>query len=211
MLNLLAHRMLVVKVLVMIALTVIAVFAFSDGPPPGFTGSLTFGEPNCTLCHSSFDVNSGRDLGGTFDILDIPGKYTPGETYTITVQLAHPGQQRWGFELAARFADTGDQAGTLTRLDPDNTQIQDFNGIQYLSQTGPGTYAGTADGPVQWQFNWTAPDSGTVVFSAAGNAADYDNGGTPQGDYIYTTEQCTGPAEDNPSGSAEARREARSP
>lgn len=190
--HLFAKRTLILKVVILVALAAVAVFALSEGPPPGFTGSPTFGEPNCTICHSSFSLDAGVDQGGALEILGVPDQYTPGETYTITVQLSQPEQKRWGFELAVRDADTAGQAGMITLIDPINTQLLDFDGIQYVYQTGDGTYNGTPGG-VAWPFNWTAPDSGTVVFSAAGNAADGDM--SAQGDYIYVIEQATIPVD----------------
>jgi len=100
------------------------------------------------------------------------------------VTLSDPDQSRWGFELAVK--DVGDQqAGTIAVTDAVNTLVSTSGGITYLKQTSPGTFAGTADGPVSWNFNWTAPSSGTgtVYFYVAGCAAN--NNDLDAGDYIY--------------------------
>jgi hypothetical protein len=49
-----------------------------------------------------------------------------------------------------------------------------------------------ADGPVEFQFDWTAPqaDQGPVLFNAAGNAANSSL--SPEGDYIYTSSAFSG-------------------
>lgn len=188
--NFLARRRLGFKVLILTAVAAAWVFARSDGAPEGFTAG--FGEPDCTQCHSDNPLDSGRDMGGMFDIVGVPDQYTPGETYTITVNISHPGQSRWGFELAARFMADTSQAGTIVPDDLDTTQIVG-SGIQYLTHTNNGTYPGFSDmPPAPWSFQWTAPQDGTVVFHATGNAADNDS--TPFGDYIYSAAKTTSPA-----------------
>ncbi len=166
----------------------VLVYAYSSGPPPGHTGG--FGEPTCQVCHS-FGPSDG-----SFSILGAPAQYTPGEVYPITVEISQSGQARWGFQLAARFDNDETQAGSLIVTDPDNTQIMEQGGIQYISHTFLGTQWGTLDGPVTWTFDWMAPTdgTGTVRFNAAGNAADGD--GTPDGDFIYTDETVSDPSSD---------------
>jgi hypothetical protein len=199
--TLISNRKIVLKTTVLMAMAAMLVFAFQGGPPPGYTGY--FGEPNCHDCHADRDVDSG---GGTFEIRGVPEQYTPGQTYPITVSLGQSGQQRWGFELAARFQGDDTQAGTLQATDTVNTQVMrsDDTGILYIMHTAEGTYAGTQDGPVTWRFNWVAPAEGTdtVVFGAAGNAADGNNKprcpeGDPSctGDYIYLTSVSSPPAQ----------------
>ncbi|MBI1746263.1 MAG: hypothetical protein HYR55_06710 [Acidobacteria bacterium] len=187
-----SNRKLSLKVVILVTVAALVTYASQDGPIDRVTGD--FGEQNCTFCHSDFPVDSGRDQGGTFDILDVPPQYTPGQTYTIRVSLGQPLQKKWGFELAARFVEDGAQAGgiTVTNLDQMQLSTDPDTGVQYLKQTYTGTFDGTLDGPVEWSFDWTAPDSGTVRFGAAGNAADGDN--SRFGDYIYTTTQETSPA-----------------
>jgi hypothetical protein len=153
---------------------------FSGGPPDGTTGAP--GEVLCTDCHTSFPANSGD---GQLTLLGLPDAFDPGQTYTFTVSLADPGQQRWGFELAVKD-DNDQQAGTITVTDAVNTQTSVSGGITYLKHTSTGTQNGTPDGPVTWSFDWTAPSKGrqVAIFYAAGNAAN--GNGSNQGDYIYS-------------------------
>ncbi len=154
---------------------------FSSGPPDGRAAA----PPDfiaCNICHTGAALNGGD---GTLAISGPPAEYTPGTTYTVTVTLEDPGQKRWGFELTA-LDESGAGAGTLTVIDPVNTQKSVSGGRQYLKHTSAGTFNGTMNGPVSWSFDWTAPPagSGTVFFYAAGNAA---NGNlNTVGDVIYT-------------------------
>jgi hypothetical protein len=158
-------------------------FAFSAGPLPQLTGG--FGEKTCVMCHNSYDLNQGRTVGGVFHILGVPRTYTEGTAYPITVVIGQPGQSRWGFELSVRHMGSGAQAGRLSPVD-DMTQVKEAGGIQYIEHTSVGNREHTPDGPVEFRFNWVAPDSrgGPVLFNAAGNAAN--SSGDPTGDYIYT-------------------------
>ncbi len=164
---------------------VLEAYAQSNAAPAKSTGGP--GEGTCNDCHKDFLEDSG---GGSLALSGVPATYTPGNTYAITVTLAQSGQQRWGFQATALLGD-GSAAGTLTVTDATNTvKITGNvggNTREYITQTSTGTYAGTADGPVSWTFDWTAPGpgSGTVNFYATGNAAD--NQGNTAGDYTYTT------------------------
>lgn len=164
-------------------LPVTALLAFSSGPLPRFTGG--FQEETCLACHNSFSLNEGRTRGGDFHIVGVPETYRGGESYPITVLIGQPGQSRWGFQLSARSATSGEQAGRLVPED-DMTQVIENGEIQYIQQTSQGSRAGTANGPVAFHFNWIAPDpsQGPIFFNGTGNAAD--GGGDPTRDYIYT-------------------------
>ena len=72
-----------------------------------------FGEDTCAKCHSSYDVNAGRAMGlGDLVVSGLPSAYRPGATYPIKVELTHSQDEGlWGFELAARAKDAGEQAG----------------------------------------------------------------------------------------------------
>ena len=171
------------KAIVVALLFPVFAFSYAEGPPPGVTGG--FNEPNCTDCHHGTAVNAG---GGSVAI-SAPPSYSSGGSYSITVTVFDPAQQRWGFELSARTQD-GKQAGALMVGSDGFTQLlSPVNGVQYISHTVNGTRNGTRDSGsgVSFTFTWTAPDvsAGTVVFNAAGNAANGDF--TPSGDHIYTT------------------------
>ncbi len=167
----------------LIFLAAVGLLANSAGPLPRHTAG--FGEQSCLQCHNNYKLNEGRIIGGIFEIHGVPATYETGQSYPITVVIGQPGQSRWGFEISVRHIGSGRQAGQLIPVDA-TTQVKEDGGIQYLEHTTVGTREGTANGPVEFHFNWIAPDStgGAVLFNAAGNAADAS--GTPAGDYIYT-------------------------
>src|SRR5512140_1394519 len=150
-------------------------------PPAGLTGAP--GEGTCIGCHGDFGLNSGD---GTLSV-SAPASYVAGTTYPITVTLADPGRVRWGFEVTA-LTGANSMAGSFANTAL-TTQTQTSNGRMYASHTtqrgADGTFAGTADGPVSWSFNWVAPASGSggVTFYATGVAAD---GSGDTGDYVYS-------------------------
>lgn len=169
-------KRLIVSVMVGLLIPLIA-GAYSGNPPNGKTGAP--GESTCRDCHSSYSLNSGD---GHFEI-ETPESYLPGETYSITVRLSDPGQRRWGFQIRPY------EGGECTVSDPSHTRVERVGNNWYVEHTSSGTYPGTPNGPVEWQFDWTAPDVEEVTFYAAGNAANHNN--NTGGDYIYTTRATT--------------------
>jgi hypothetical protein len=159
------------------------------GPASGHAGNPP-GNDTCVNCHASYDLNSGD---GSLDLLDVPGSFTPGATYTLTVRLADPGQSRWGFQLTVLDdEDPLAQGGALVVIDSDHTQMTEdiFGTEDYLMHTEDGTYEG-APGPATWSFDWVAPETvPSVTFYLAGNAADGDH--SPSGDYIYAVHATVG-------------------
>lgn len=157
-------------------------FAYSAGPPAGFTGAP--GEFTCAECHVAESQGSGQTT------LTVPPNYVPGQTYQIAVHHINndPSRVRWGFELTA--LDDGDQkAGELQSIDS-LTQVLNNQGPgqnkQYIEHTSLGTFYGQTGG-ADWTFNWTAPatDVGRVTFYVAGNQANGD--GNTSGDIIHFT------------------------
>ncbi|MGE5175770.1 MAG: choice-of-anchor V domain-containing protein [Hyphomicrobiales bacterium] len=168
--------------------------AYSFQPPASKTNAPS--EGLCTECHTG-----GLNVtGGSLEIQGVPAAYQPGTTYSLTVQLQKPGQQRWGFELTAlrdsagvavqagSFANTTDF--TAVQMSPVNARNRLY--VSHYRGIADGTYLGTLDGPVTWTFDWTAPapGAGTVTFYAAGNAAN-GNLVSGAGDYIYTRADST--------------------
>ena len=156
--------------------------AYSAGPPAGYTHAP--GELDCSDCHTTPAVSSGTLA------LGIPDKYTPGQTYDITVThaSADPTRVRWGFEMTA--LDSADEkAGAFAPAD-DLTRVVNgegpFPAREYVEHTSKGTFAGQQNG-ASWTFKWTAPteDVGPVTFYLAGNQANGD--GNNSGDNIYFT------------------------
>jgi hypothetical protein len=141
---------------------------------------------DCTRggCHTTYPVNSG---GGLLTINNVPASYVPGASYNLEVMLADPGMLRWGFQVTV-LDGANQMAGAFTVTDAVNTWLSDNAGTlpDYLNHTLTGTYGGTPDGPVYWDFDWTAPPTpaGMVTFYLAGCAADSNVSRT--NDYVYT-------------------------
>jgi hypothetical protein len=157
--------------------------AYSSGPPTLRTGAP--GEVTCAICHNSFSLNSGP---GTLSITGLPPNYSPNQELTLTLTIAQPNRDLFGFQLTA-LDESGRQAGTIVVTDDLRTQLVvdqvDGKLRQYLSHTFPGTVPMVVD-QGNWAFKWRAPATsiGKVTFYVAGNAAN-GNGGS-SGDYIYT-------------------------
>src|SRR5215208_2123465 len=156
--------------------------AYSAGPPAGFTHAP--GELDCSDCHTT-----PAQSGGTLT-LRVPDRYTPGQTYDITVTHASTDatRVRWGFQMTA--LDSADQkAGAFAPAD-DRTRVVNgegpFPAREYVEHTAAGTFPGQSNGAA-WAFKWAAPaeDVGPVTFYLAGNQANGD--GNSSGDNIYFT------------------------
>jgi hypothetical protein len=157
------------------------VLRYADGPPAGFSGG--FKEDSCQACHFGADTNVAP---GSVTIDGVPDRFTAGERYRLTITLKRPGMVMGGFQLTARFAESGAQAGTLAPAADDDTRVrvEQQNEVQYAAQRLDGTALTAAD-TARWSLDWTAPEgSGPVVFHVSANAANKDD--TAQGDYIYT-------------------------
>lgn len=155
-----------------VGMIVSPVFAYTNGPPDGRTGSPVDGKTCNDDCHTSYTLNSGT---AAFSI-SAPSSYTAGETLSITVSFSNSSTTKHGFELSALDASSS-KVGTFSTVDS-NTQTSDGS---YIKHTGTGTANSS------WSVQWTAPSSGAtdpVTFYAAGNEANGDL--TNQNDYIYT-------------------------
>lgn len=134
----------------------------------------------CNVCHTGAELNSPN---GLLSIFGVPPVYTPGQTYTIQVELGEWNASRWGFEITA-LDDALDGAGSFAATNSE-VQVSSTGSIQYAKHTSLGTSIGTT-GIKTWQFDWTAPTAGTGVvrFYAAGNGANGNSSNS--GDMIYT-------------------------
>ena len=163
-------------------------WAYSTGPPVQRTGAAVDGGLDCSVCHSNLGP-ANSDSRGSVTIT--AGNYTPGVQQVVTVSVAHPQQQRWGFELIARLAsDETKQAGSfavdsIVRVRCLSGDAPCNGGVEFAEHSNaPRTAAGAG---FSFQVKWTPPASavGDVHFYAAGNAANGD--GNLTGDHIYTT------------------------
>ena len=162
----------------------LGVSAFKEGPYPNVTGG--FGEQTCHLCHLDNPMNAP---GGALTLGGIPPRFTPGQTYPVTVTISRPGLRRGGFEIAARFAGgrhKGRQAATWQLRD---VRAQFIPGavdkaLTFVQHNQTGSRAATP-GANTWTMDWTAPPTsdGAVQFNVAANASNNDD--SPLGDYIY--------------------------
>ena len=161
--------------------TTASVSGYADGAPPGFSGG--FGESGCDACHFENEINLKP---GQLTLTGVPERFTPGQRYTLTVTLARPEMKVGGFQLTARLADGGAQAGTLAPAPGEEKRIatEAASGVQYARQRREG--AGHAPpGIVRWEVGWTAPTAtAPVQFHVAANAGDGDE--SVRGDYVYT-------------------------
>ncbi len=161
----------------------------AEGPPPGHTGG--FGEPTCQSCHTDSYLN---DPLGTLEVTGFGPSYTPGKTYTLTVQLDVEETEAAGFQAALRVADgpgEGSPAGVPRAIDPRTVVKTSESRVLYIQHTREGS---PADGrTARWTFEWTAPEAGgeSVILNVAANSANGD--ASPFGDLIYTTELRTTP------------------
>jgi hypothetical protein len=152
-----------------------------DGAPAGFSGG--FGEPSCHACHFDAEVNVAP---GSVTIEGVPERFVAGTEYRLTVTLARPDLTAGGFQLTARFAEDGAQAGALAPAPDETTRVavETQERIQYVNQRGRGTSPSTP-GVARWTLVWTAPAADRAVrFHVAANAADADE--TAYGDHVYT-------------------------
>ncbi len=151
-------------------------FANSSGSPGGRSGSPGDGGATCTACHTGTAVAQTGWISS-----NIPSNgFTPGETYEITVNAAHSGAGKFGFELTAE-TPSGNKLGGFVISDAARTKL--IGGGNAVTHTTGGNSGGNN---TSWAVNWTAPEDQTEVhFYAAVNAAN--GNGTTSGDQIYTT------------------------
>ncbi len=187
------------------SLRLVAAHGYAEGAPPGFSGGFT--EPSCHACH--FDAEPNPEHGG-LTIEGVPAEFVPGERHAVTVTLKRAAMARGGFQLAARFADDGAQAGTIEPgpADGERVRVETQAGVQYANQKTGGT-AVDADA-VAWTIVWTAPTrAAPVVFHVSANAGNGNE--SADGDFVYTAtmESVPRPAASPPGSSAGGERHGR--
>jgi hypothetical protein len=149
---------------------------YGGGAPSGYTGSPGDSKV-CTQCHSG---PTATDRPGWISTNVPDTGYTPGSTYTITVTAEGTGHTVFGFLVSPQKSD-GTLQGTLINTSED-TQLTGNN--KYVTQTLTGK---TGSGSRVWNFDWTAPQtgSGSITFYGAFNIANANN--SSSGDTIYTS------------------------
>ena len=158
------------------------IFSEITGSPGGKTDSPS-DIANCTQCHNG-SINTGS--ASLLSIAsDIPTHgYTPGQTYSIVVQISETSINRFGFEITCEEGNFGSQkTGAFGISDPSNTKLTNNNNAVTHTQAGT-----IGSGSKVWSMNWTAPQSGVsggVVFYLSAMASN--NNGNNNGDQVYTT------------------------
>lgn len=176
-----------------------AAMARNGSAPSSHTGAPQIysasAEDMCVRCHN--DYASQVNVGGSIQLVNPPASYTPGTVYTLTLQLAStqtdgsPDPLVWGFQVTALKATDGTGAGTLADVAGQGTRIVSGTGsysTRRYVEVDTNDKFNTAS-PVQWQFQWTAPNPGVgavnFYFSGVAGAGDGGTGGdwTYQGSY----------------------------
>ena len=161
------------------------------------TGGSFPGEGSCAMsdCHGGSPNSGPGQVSITVNSLPLNQySYTLGETVSVVVTVSDPDQQRWGFQLTARTPDGCNQAGTFAPSGSETNVLirQDTSTVggcpQATIQFPVHSFPKFGPGGASYTVNWTAPagNIGSMVFAAAGNAANGNNLKT--GDRIYTTE-----------------------
>src|SRR5215467_10007004 len=96
--------------------------AHSYGPPPRVAAAPGDNQRACTQCHPGNGLNTGP--GSVQILLQSGAVYIPGVKQRISVRVADPDQQRWGFELTARLNSDPEKSNAGNLMPVDNmTQV----------------------------------------------------------------------------------------
>jgi hypothetical protein len=152
-------------VLTISSVTIIAGMVFTNittshsnptGAPAGVTGSPSDG----ATCFQSSCHNGAPTAQAGMITSNIPTcGYTPGTTYTITASIT--GNNKKGFEVSPQTA-AGNFAGTLIA----GTGSHTLSSGHYITHSN---FVGSSTSTATWNFQWTAPvtGTGTVTFYGA--------------------------------------------
>lgn len=177
--------LLVASVLVLASYTIYK----SSGSHPGSTGAP--GELTCAQLGCHMNANVSQDTGQVNTLLFSSNDttYTPGASYTLTLQVTKATVQKFGFELVALKDSTNTNIGSFSILESVRTQL-----INHVTGGGDLRYsvthqsAGTntsSPGAIQWKMKWTAPPTnvGTITFWYTSNCTNND--GQATGDWLF--------------------------
>jgi hypothetical protein len=161
----------------------------TSGSHPGSTGAP--GDLTCAQsgCHVTASVAQDSGLVNKLLFTSNDTTYTPGTTYTLTLQVAKSQISKFGFELVALKDSTNTNIGNFTLIESTRTQkINHMAGGGDLRYSMTHKTAGTSTaspGAIQWRMKWTAPpaNAGTITFWYASNCTN--NNGFNTGDQIF--------------------------
>ena len=154
------------------------------GSPGGKTGSIGDGSTNnCTNCHYG-GLGNGASITTNIPI----DGYTAGETYTITATVQQSNISKFGFELTAEEATSGNKTGLF--LITNSTETKLVNNNNAVTHKAGGTTG--INNSKSWSFDWIAP-VGTIepiTFSGAflGANGDFSNTGDTYHNFSLNTQ-----------------------
>jgi uncharacterized protein (TIGR03437 family) len=144
------------------------------------------GESSCAACHGASTTPLSSTPGGNGVFMKFSGgaTYTPGVVQSVVVTVTDPAFPAFGYQTSPRIVgrETTSSGGTLAPVDAD---------AQF--------YAASSSSPLNWiaagesltgsptnifHFNWTPPDSGTVIFYVIGMGA-IGSGNPQQTEHVY--------------------------
>ncbi|MCS6917660.1 MAG: choice-of-anchor V domain-containing protein [Chitinophagales bacterium] len=163
----------------------------NDLQPPGSrTGAPSESTCGASSCHNNTPNTGPGSVSLTFSNPSL--KYTPGDTFQITVKVTDNTKTKWGFELTALNATNDSTPGKFLN-EASGILVSFPNPISSLSKREYVAHRDANTATSQWVINWIAPSTniGDICFYAAGNAAN--NNGTTSGDNIYTASLCISP------------------
>lgn len=145
----------------------------------GIAGSVSSpGESNCTFCHTPNAAVSGTTISAIPALTN--NEYTPGQTYTIQVNVGCLTLNNFGFGCEILNASNAD-AGIMQNPQAGVQFSVAANSRKNATHTTKKAGAGFAT----FQFEWVAPGNGQVKIYAAGMAVNNNN--LTSGDAVSTS------------------------
>jgi Secretion system C-terminal sorting domain/Reeler domain len=139
-----------------------------------FGGNQTCARSGCHSTYANFAAPAGtivmKDVSNT-----VVNSYTPGQTYTITINAMNKGTVS-GFDAIVENA-TGTKYGTFTA----------GSGSQIKSGYMTHTFAGNSGINKSWTFQWVAPVAGSGSLNVYAVVNRANGNGSASGDSIFNT------------------------
>lgn len=158
------------------------VYTNSNGAPEGYSGSVGNELNTCISCHNINPMGNSPSQNLTINST-IEEYYIPGQTYYFTISVTGTGVNEFGFQACIENS-MGDKMGTLTLVDPSQTQL--ISSGDYITHTASGT---TGLGAKTWGFYWQAPTSMQDEVIVYVSALLSNNNGQTTGDKVLSTSQ----------------------
>lgn len=165
------------------AIVTIVLSSYTAGPAASGGGNLTGGpgsNATCGSCHTGGTLtNAGISLRKKSDNSLVTGKYTPGETYIVSLSAMHNTNFHHGFQLMALGADNK-QAGEFKALGSD-IHSRLVGGVTLIEHNKPLAQQGAVFAKT---IEWVAPAAGRGTISIYGTMNAVNNDGTTGGDAV---------------------------